>query len=51
MPLVVAEIPVRTVIVPDKFLRKLWAVLEATVLHPFTTTIIRVVGPDNKAQI
>jgi len=37
------EKAVRTVVVPDRFSSRLWAVLVATILHPFTTTIIRVV--------
>jgi hypothetical protein len=49
MPSMVAEKPIRRVEVPDRFLSKLRAVMEATVLHPFTTTIIRVVGSDDHA--
>jgi hypothetical protein len=33
----------RIVTVPDRFLARLWAVLGAVFLHPFETTIIRVV--------
>jgi len=46
----VTEKPVRTVVVPDRFLSKLWAVLEATTLHPFTTTVIRVVGSHDQSK-
>ena len=36
------EPPVRTVVVPDRFLSIVWAILVAAIRHPFTTTILRV---------
>ncbi len=50
MSFAVTEKPVRTVVVPDRFLSKLRAVLEATILHPFTMTVIRVVGSHDQSS-
>jgi hypothetical protein len=41
------ERPVRIVTVPDRFLSKFWAILTSVILHPFTTTIVRVTRSDD----
>jgi hypothetical protein len=46
----VTEKPAQTIVVPDRFFSKLWAVVLATFLHPFTTTIIRVVTSDGSVE-
>ncbi len=41
--------PNRIVTVPDRFLSRFWAVLVSVLLHPFSTTIIRVTPPESEA--
>jgi hypothetical protein len=41
----------RIVVVPDSFLRKLGAIMVATIFHPFTTTIVRVIKSADRISL
>jgi hypothetical protein len=41
---------VRIVYVPDTFLHRFWAILTSLLFHPFTSTIIRTIPPNDAAE-